>query len=106
PARSTSASALPPGARAKTGRPPTRRPIWTYTRTSAGARLRVGSSRSLRRGCGCWGARREGAGWPATEPLRGRLFDQGQLSCLDDRLQLRVHAELAAQAPDVRAHGG
>src|SRR5439155_1020309 len=33
------------------------------------------------------------------------LLDQGQLARLDDRFQLRVHAQLATEAADVRAHG-
>src|SRR3981081_2285114 len=36
---------------------------------------------------------------------RTRLLDQGELAGLDDRLELGVNAQLAAQTADVRADG-
>src|SRR3989454_432714 len=134
---SRSASGSPRGPRARIGRPSTRRPILTCTRTSGDARLcDAGGKRTSRRRSGFWAAARAGGEsaersnsspfmgrWPEGPeglqggaapspgfagyfPINGEgLLDQGQLARLDDRFQLRVHAQLATEAADVRAHG-
>src|SRR3989475_352354 len=134
---SRSASGSPHGPRARIGRPSTRRPILTCTRTSGDARLCApGGKRTSRRRTGFWAAARAGGEsaersnsspfmgrWPEGPeglqsgaapspsfagyfPMNGEgLLDQGQLARLDDRFQLRVHAQLATEAADVRAHG-
>src|SRR4029077_5297593 len=87
--------------RARTGRRHTS--SWTASsmKTSGGARRRGRRSRRRwRRRFGCW-AGLEGAGW---SEAKRRLLDKGQLSCLDDRLELRVHPQLAPEAADVGAN--